>query len=117
MLNVAKVMGYIKEAEALLDSIDWKDTQEAARTASRAQGTINLARIEIEVSGALDPKPFPAWAHEEKYEYCLGMSTFCAHCGASLHEGQTHWVDADSGKSGPCDRYCSTKCVMEVEAP
>jgi len=74
---------------------------------------------ELEAQPAL-----PAWAEDEKYEYDLGMSTTCEHCGNSLQEGARVWRDTESSKDWarqgypgiPSDYYCSEACVLAEAA-
>ncbi len=55
----------------------------------------------------------PPWAKREVYEYDLGMTQHCNCCMSDLLEGQAVWRDVHTHK--PVERYCSVKCVLEME--
>ena len=57
----------------------------------------------------------PSWARREVYEYDLGMGQHCNGCGNVLEEGQAVWRDVHTHR--PVERYCSVKCVIDMEAP
>jgi hypothetical protein len=53
----------------------------------------------------------PKWAQAMKYEYDLGMSSSCEHCGDALPEGSIVWKDTEARNA----YYCSEACVLKAE--